>query len=140
MGDFLDKFMRGSKFKSYWIVCWWRCGELFWPGDKSAEEVCLERLRVGLNCLWYLAVVVIIMGLGGAKRLVGLGGIDPSRHHGSEWLLLSFDVILTRKIHHNICILSISLKIFIVAINKLTNSLEVSNLTSNLINWSKRVM
>ena len=84
MGDFLDKLMRGGKFKSYWIVCRWRSGELFWPGDKSAKEVCLERLRVGVNCLLYLAVVVIFMGLGGAKSLVGLGGNDPSRHHGSD--------------------------------------------------------
>ena len=84
MEDFLDKFMRGGKFKSYPIVCWWRCGELFWPGHKSAEEVCLERFRERLNCLWYLAVVVIFMGLGGAKSLVGLGGNDPSRHHGSD--------------------------------------------------------
>ena len=84
MGDFLDKFMGGGKFKSYSMVCRWRCGELVWPGDKPAEEVCLERLRVGVNCLWYLAVVVIFMGLGGAKSLVGLGGNVPSRHHGSE--------------------------------------------------------
>ena len=66
--------MGGGKFKSYSMVCRWRCGELFRPGDRPAEEVCLERLRVGVNCLWYLAVVVIFMGLGGAKSLVGLGG------------------------------------------------------------------
>ena len=36
---FLDKFMR-SKFKSCWLVCRWRCGELVQPGDKPAEEVC----------------------------------------------------------------------------------------------------
>ena len=65
-------------------MCQWRFGELFWPGDKSAEEVCLERLWVGVNCLWYLVVVVIFMGLGGAKSLVGLGGSDPSRDHESE--------------------------------------------------------
>ena len=62
----------------------WRFGELVCPGDKPAEEVCLERLQVGVNCLWYLAVVVTFMGLGGAKSLVGLGGNDPSRNHGSE--------------------------------------------------------
>ena len=66
------------------MMCWWRCGELVCPGDKPAEEVCLEWLRVGVNCLWYLPVVVILMGLGGAKNLVGLGGNEPSRHHGSE--------------------------------------------------------
>ena len=41
-------------------------------------------LTWGQACLWYLAVVVIFMGLGGAKSLVGLGGNDPSRHHDSE--------------------------------------------------------
>ena len=34
----------------------------------------MERLGIGVNCLWCLAVVVIFMGLGGAKSLVGLGG------------------------------------------------------------------
>ena len=38
---------------------------LTWAGDKSAEEVCLERLREGVNFIWYLAVVVIFMGLEG---------------------------------------------------------------------------
>ena len=75
---------------------------LTWAGDMSAEEVCLERLREGVNFIWYLAVVVIFMRLGGAKSLVGLEGSDPSRHHGSEELLLSFNIILTRKIRHNI--------------------------------------
>ena len=73
-----------GKFKRYSMVRRWRCGELVCPGDKPAEEVCLERLQVGVNCLWYLAVVVIFMGLGGAKSLVGLGGNGPSRNHGSE--------------------------------------------------------
>ena len=84
MGYLLEKFMGGDKFKSYSMVSQWRCGELFWPGDKPAEEVCLERLRVRVNCFWYLAVVVIFLGLGGAKSLVGLEGNDPSRHRGSE--------------------------------------------------------
>ena len=85
---------------------------VIWHGDKPAEEVCLERLGIGVNCLWCLAVVVIFMGLGGAKSLVGLGGfkviiwgrasyrgggqmffcvcgekgggMNPSRHHGCE--------------------------------------------------------
>ena len=34
----------------------------------------MERLRVGINRLRYLAVVVIFMGLAGAKSLVRLGG------------------------------------------------------------------
>ena len=79
MGDFLHRFMGwgrgdGGKFKSYSVVCWWRRGELVWPGDKPAEEVHLERLWVGVNFTWYLTVVVIFMGLGGSKSLVGSGG------------------------------------------------------------------
>ena len=76
--------MGRGKFKSYSMVFRRRSGELVWPGDKPAEEFCLERLQVGVNCLWYLAVVVIFMGLGGAKSLVGLGGNGASKHHGSE--------------------------------------------------------
>ena len=83
-GDFLDKFMGWGKFKSNSMVFRWGCGELACLGDKPTEEVCLERLWVGVNCLWYLAVVVILTGLGGAKILVGLGKNDPFRHHGSE--------------------------------------------------------
>ena len=64
----------GGKFKSYSVVCWWRRGELVWPGDKPAEEVHLNRLWVGVNFTWYLTVVVIFMGLGGSKSLVGSGG------------------------------------------------------------------
>ena len=115
MGDFLDRFMgwgrgRWGEFKSYSVVRWWR---LVWPGDKPAEEVHLDRLWVGVNFTWYFTVVVIFMGLGGSKSLVGSGGFkviiwgrtsykgertiflgekgaggwvgdDPSRHHRSE--------------------------------------------------------
>ena len=49
-GTFFDKFM-GGKFKSCSLLCRWRRGELVLPGDKPAEEVCLERLGVGGNCL-----------------------------------------------------------------------------------------
>ena len=72
-GTFLDKFME-NKFKSCLWVYRWRRGELVWPGNNLAEEVCLERLTEG-NCLWCLAITVIFIGLGGAKGLGGLGGI-----------------------------------------------------------------
>ena len=88
-GDFLDKFMGWGKFKSYSTVFRWGCGELACLGDKPAEEVCLERLRVGVNCLWYLAVVVIFMGLGGAKSLVGLGKKQKAFLGGSISLFLN---------------------------------------------------
>ena len=64
----------GGKFKSCSLLCWWRRGELVLPEDKPAEEVCLERMGVGGNCLWWLAIVVVFMELRRPKGLEGLGG------------------------------------------------------------------
>ena len=69
----MDKRM-GEKLKSCSLACHWTRGELVWPGDKPNEEVFLERLGVGGNSLWCIAIVVIFMGLGGTKGLRGLGG------------------------------------------------------------------
>ena len=71
-GTFLDKFLR-CKFECCSLLCRWRRGELVLPGEKPAEEVCLERLGVGENGFWCLAIVVIFMGLGRVKGLGGLG-------------------------------------------------------------------
>ena len=69
---FLGKF-EGGKFNSCSLVCRLRGGELVWTGNKLAEEACLERLAEG-TWLWCLAIIVIFMGLGVAKRMGGLGG------------------------------------------------------------------
>ena len=119
---FLDKFMRG-KFKSCTLVCWWRRGELVWPGDKPAEKFCQGTLGVEGNYLWCLVIVVIFMWLRGAKRFRGGGGFKiiiwgtagykgRTNIYGEGLITLDtivlsnyyyvFNTILTRKIHHNI--------------------------------------
>ena len=108
----------GWKFESYSMVCWWRPGELVWPGDKPPEEVCLKRFWVGVNCLWYLAVFVIFMRAGRAKCLAGSKGLKVmiwwrASYKGERTILsvggmTPLDIlglgnyILIRKKHHNI--------------------------------------
>ena len=47
-----------------------KVGELVQPGGASEDclEVCFVGLVVGGNYVWYLVIVVIFMGFGGAKR------------------------------------------------------------------------
>ena len=138
-GSFLLKLLWG-KFKSCSLVCRWRRGELVWPENKPAVEVCLGKLEVGQNYLWYLLIVKFIL-LAGAKSLGGGEGfkviISGRKNHeggtnfcgelipldtiGLSNYYYIFNTILTKKIQHNILYLSLPQNIFVMTTNKLNH-------------------